>query len=388
MEIPIVKQEHTPVMDTMGPSLRGLPVARRIRTARDLRGYTQGETTQRMPAPITTAALSQIEAGKVQPTLGTLADLAKALEVPLDFFFLQSAGTEVDGEPATIYFRDLRATPARERRRAMALAMLLNDLVAAIEHEVRLPAVDLPQAPAEPGVRRETIEAIADDVRRDWHLGGEPIVHVVREIERHGIPVARLSMGHEKIDAFSVPFEHRPIVLLADDKENNYVRSRSDSAHELGHLIMHRCRGDQDRSIEQQAHSFAASLLFPRSAAIDELPRRLDRQGWMRLAELKRRWGVSLASLVRRMRDLRILSEDDYRNAMKFMSARGWRKTEPGDRELGPAEAPLLLERALRTIEVRNDITTEELIERASLPLADTMSLVEATQDRRPIIEL
>jgi Zn-dependent peptidase ImmA (M78 family)/transcriptional regulator with XRE-family HTH domain len=341
-----------------------------------------------MPKPITPAALSQIEAGKVQPMPGTLADLAQALEVPLDFFFLQLDGTALDGEPAIIYFRDLRATPARERRRAMSLAILLSDLVAAIEHEVRLPTLELPSVPAEPGVLRDAIDAIADEVRHDWHLGADPIVHVVREIERHGIPVARLSMGHEKIDAFSVPFEHRPIVLLSDDKENNYVRSRSDAAHELGHLIMHRSRGDRDRTIEQQAHSFAASLILPRNAALEELPRSLDRHGWMRLAELKRRWGLSLASLVRRMRDLRLLSEDEYRNAMKYMSARGWRKTEPGDRELGPAEAPLLLERALRTIEVRNDVTTEELIERASLPLEDTMRLVIATKDRRPIIEL
>ena len=95
-----------------------------------------------------------------------------------------------------------------------------------------------------------------------------------------------------------------------------------------------------------------------------------------------------MASQVRRMRDLQLLNEDEYRNAMKFMSSRGWRITEPGDRELGPAEAPLLLERCLRTIEVHEDITTEELIHSAHLPLNDTMQLLDATHDKRPIIEL
>ena len=375
-------------MDTAPPEPRGLPLASRVRTARDLRGYSQGETTALMKTPITAAALSQIELGKVRPTSETLADLAVALDVPLDFFYAQWPSGSADGEPPVIYFRDLRATPSRERRRAMSLALLLNDLVAVIEHHVRLPVPSLPDLPVGPGLRREEIEDVADAVRREWKLGNEPIAHVVREIERRGIPVARLSMGHEKIDAFSVPFDRRPIILLTDDKDNNYVRSRSDASHELGHLVMHRSRGEQDRTIEQQAHSFAASFLLPRAVAALELPRRLDGQGWGTLAELKRRWGISMASLVRRMRDLRLINDDEYRNAMKFMSAHGWRTTEPGDRELGPAEAPLLLERCLRTIEVHKDITIEELIEGAHLPLDDTMQLVEATHDSRPVIEL
>lgn len=95
-----------------------------------------------------------------------------------------------------------------------------------------------------------------------------------------------------------------------------------------------------------------------------------------------------MAALLRRGRDLRIVSEDDYRNAMKYMSARGWRQLEPGDRELGPPESPLLLERSLRIIEVEHDLTVEELIERSHLPLKDTLDLVRASHDRRPIVEL
>ncbi|MGH9038839.1 MAG: hypothetical protein ACRDZ3_01260 [Acidimicrobiia bacterium] len=51
----------------------------------------------------------------------------------------------------------------------------------------------------------------------------------MRELERHGMPVARLAMGHRQVDAFSVRFVRRPIVLLVDDK-SNYVRSRFDAS--------------------------------------------------------------------------------------------------------------------------------------------------------------
>lgn len=374
-------------MSTADTTAPGLPLAGRVRLARDLRGYTQGETVLRMPHPISAAALSQIESGKVRPTDDTLAELASSLDVPVEFFLAQwPAGMPENATPIA-YFRDLRATPARERRRALALALLLNDLVAAIENRVRLPEVRLTRRPIGARATRDEIEAIAAGVRREWHLDNEPIPHVVREIERHGIPVARLSIGHHLVDAFSVAFEARPIVLLTEDK-SNYVRSRFDAAHELGHVVMHADRTERDRTIEPQAHAFASAFLLPREVAVDELPRRIDSTGWARLAELKRRWGLSMSALLRRGRDLRVLSEDDYRNAMKYMSARGWRRLEPGDRELGPPEAPLLLERALKIIEVEQDVTVEELIESAHLPLADTLELVQASHDPRPIVEL
>lgn len=340
-----------------------------------------------MPTPITAAALSQIEAGKVTPSKQTLRELAEALEVPVGYFFAQWRGALPEEQPPVSYFRDLRSTPARERRRALAFALLLNDLVSAIEHHVRLPQLRVPSLPIEMNAKEVEIEAVADEVRTQWDLGLQPVQHVIREVERHGIPVARLSIGHRQVDAFSVAFDRRPVVILTDDK-SNYVRSRFDAAHELGHLVMHRSRGEPDRTLETQAHKFASSFLFPRTAALDELPRRLDGQGWSLLAQLKRRWGMSMGALLRRARDLRVLSEGDCRNAMKLMSARGWRTQEPGDREMGIPESPLLLDRALKTIEIEEGLTAEELIERANLPLGDTLDLVKATHDNRPIIEL
>lgn len=340
-----------------------------------------------MADKVTAAALSQIEAGKVRPSGNTIGELAQALDVPVGYFYAQWPGSLPDDEQPMSYFRDLRATPARERRRAHALALLLNDIVAVIEHHVRLPQLQIQAAPVGPEAQMEQIEQVTEALRQSWGLDDEPVAHVVREIERHGIPVARLSIGHRQVDAFSVAFRHRPIVLLTEEK-SNYVRSRFDAAHELGHIVMHASQREPDRHLEPQAHAFASSFLLPRESAERELPTRLDGEGWSTLAQLKRRWGVSMSALIRRARDLHRLSEPDYRNAMKLMSARGWRTQEPGDRELGPPEAPLLLERALKIIEVEEGLTVEELVQSADLPLTDTLDLVRATHDRRPVVEL
>lgn len=337
-----------------------------------------------MARPVSTAALSQIEAGKVRPTLDTLQDLATALDVPLQFFFSEwGDGRSSDVLSRVPYFRDLAATPSKERRRAGALALLLSDLLASFERRIRLPDVSIPSFSVSTLASRSEIEDVAAAVRGEWNLGNEPIHHMIREIERHGVPVARLSLGGKSVDAFSVRFTNRPLILLTDDK-SNYVRSRFDAAHELGHLIMHLNADPYDRSIERQAHDFAASFLLPADIAIEVLPKRIDAAGWLKLAELKRDWGISMSALLYRARDLEILRPDAYRSAMKYMSARGWRTAEPGDREMGMPEAPAIVERSLKMIKVEYGMSPDDIIHAAHLPLSDTLQLIHAATDRRP----
>ena len=210
---------------------------------------------------------------------------------------------------------------------------------------------------------------------------------MVRALERKGIAVARLRTGSTSVDAFSTRAGRRPIVLLTDDKSDNYVRSRLDASHELGHLVMHEDVEPGSKEIERQAQDFASCFLMPSECAREELPPRLDATGWARLAEMKRRWGISMAALLFRARSLRVVSPDDYQSAMRYMSARGWRKQEPGDREMGAPEAPLLLERAIRRAEVELEITLDALARSAHLPLDDMRSLLEAAVDTRPTVE-
>jgi Zn-dependent peptidase ImmA (M78 family)/transcriptional regulator with XRE-family HTH domain len=333
---------------------------------------------------VSAPALSQIESGKMRPSESTIAALASALDVPAGFFSVHRP----DAERSQTYFRDLRATTARERRRAAAQALLLSDLVAALGQYVRLPEVDIPHIPVARAASREEINEIATRVRRAWGLGSQPIPHVVRELERHGLVVARLVIGHESVDAFSTDIGLRPLVLLTNDKADNYVRSRFDAAHELGHHVMHDDVEPGTKEVEKQAQDFAASFLLPEDVAYESLPSRIDATGWSRLAELKRTWGISMAALLFRAKSLRIISLDAYQSAMRYVSARGWRTQEPGDRELGAPEAPLLLERSIRRAAIEAGISDEKLIREAHLPLDDLLDLLEAAVDDRPIIEL
>ena len=70
-----------------------------------------------------------------------------------------------------------------------------------------------------------------------------------------------------------------------------------------------------------------------------------------------------------------------YTQAMKTMSARGWRKREPVD--LGPAEKPVLLAKALDCA-AAHGVTLADLAAEHGLPLHDLRRILQHSNDVRP----
>lgn len=297
--------------------------AGRLRLARELRGLSQVELGAR--TAVTSAAISQFEAGATPPSAKTLGALASALEVPQGFFSLEISETH-EG-----FFRSLRRTSIRQRRQARALAYIAHDVARARTSG----KASVPHHPlASLDVDRATVEDLAGRVRQEWEIPRGPIGNVVTTLEAHGVVVIRLPLSGEDVDAFSLPFPDRPVIVLAADK-NDRARSRFDGAHELGHLVMHADQVWGIKEVERQAHEFAAAFLMPESDIADELPTRAD---WPTLFELKRKWQVSLAALLMRARRIGKMSEASYLAAVKETSARGWRRIEPIP--LGECERP------------------------------------------------
>jgi Zn-dependent peptidase ImmA (M78 family) len=181
------------------------------------------------------------------------------------------------------------------------------------------------------------VEAIAGRVRQVWKLPWGPISNVVELLEHHGVIVLRSTLASSDVDAFSPPYEDRPIVVLSGDK-NGRARSRFDAAHELGHLVMHGQEVWGLKQVEDQAHWFAGAFLMPAQDIELELP---DSVIWEKFFALKRKWHVSLAALLMRAKYLKRINPNQYLAAIKTTSARGWRRVEPIP--LGPCEEPQLI---------------------------------------------
>ncbi len=308
----------------------------RLRLARELKEWSQTDLAAQLS--VTAAALGQYESGATRPSPSTLAELSGVLDVPAEFFAVPVVDTH-DG-----FFRSTRRTRVAHRRRARALAQIVHDL--AIQNAatkvlapVSLPDVPAPDIDAEP----DDIEELAKQVRKAWAIPPGPLPNVVKLLEDHGVVVLRLPLDTADVDAFSLPFPDRPVVVLGTDK-NDKARSRFDGAHELGHLVMHGERVWGLKEVEDQAHKFAAAFLMPAHDIRNELPIRAD---WDTLFQLKQRWQVSLAALLMRARTLNRMSESAYLTGVKALSARGWRRIEPVP--LGEPEQPTRLRHLIAT---------------------------------------
>jgi Zn-dependent peptidase ImmA (M78 family)/transcriptional regulator with XRE-family HTH domain len=307
----------------------------RLRLARELREWSQADLAGHLG--VTPGAASQFESGVTRPGTEAMHRLAEVLGVPDEFFRLPVTETH-EG-----FFRSLRRTSLSHRRRARAIANVAHD-VALTAGPGQLPAVSIPCLPvAGLEATRADLEDVARQTRAAFGMPRGPVRNVVETIEDHGLVVIRLPLDTADVDAFSLPFHDRPVVVLGADKDDR-ARSRFDAAHELGHLVAH---GDQVwgvKEVEQQAHYFAAAFLMPARDIADELPARAD---WPRLFDLKRKWQVSLAALLMRARALGRMSDNQYLTAVKAASARGWRRIEPVP--LGRPEQPAQFARLLAT---------------------------------------
>jgi Zn-dependent peptidase ImmA (M78 family) len=173
------------------------------------------------------------------------------------------------------------------------------------------------------------------------------------------------------------------VIVLGSDKQDA-GRSRFDAAHELGHLVMHHDAEPGRQAVERQAHRFAAAFLMPAEVISHEFPRRMD---WPAYMALKQRWRVSLQALLYRARGLGVLSSDAYQRAQVQLSARWGRASEPGD--LGPAEQPMVLQRAMDLLSSGLGIDAAALAGAVRLPPEIMASLLaDAVPDdvSRPIV--
>ena len=188
----------------------------------------------------------------------------------------------------------------------------------------------------------DAIEPLAEEVRAKWGLGLGPIGNMINLLERNGIVVVPIDEACREVDAFSLWNGKRPSVFLVMEKGST-SRTRMDAAHELGHLVMHVDVAAGSPELERQANQFGAALLMPRGSFYHEAPRRLT---WEHIWELKKRWKVSAAAIIKRTYDLGLFSEATYRRAFVQLNQMG-RTHEPHE---PPPETSVMVSKALDVI--------------------------------------
>lgn len=287
--------------------------AERLSLARRLRGASRRELAQKIG--VTDATFSYWESGRNEPTPERLRALATVLRVP-EAFFARHATIDVPSD--TVSFRSLRTLTRRDRDRACATAEIATELSMWIAQRYRLPEPSVPDLSDAPP------ELAAAELRRHLRVGNDPMPSMLAILESLGIRCFSLGADISKADALSTWAEGTPLVLFNVAKSAE--RSRNDAAHELGHLCLHRHRAPAGDKAEQEAIAFAAELLLPREAITRESYGTLSLSS---LLQLKFRWGVSAAFMLKRLTDLDRVTTWTARALWQQLSSAGYRSGEP-----------------------------------------------------------
>ena len=326
-------------------------VGSRLRESREAYGLTVTALAEMVK--VSKQAMSQYEKGGDSPGPEVFERICELFQHEPHFFLRPYPNWQESPK----FFRSLAAATKTARLKAEARHSWMREVINYLSESVVLPPINLPKnlpkAEDPNQLSMDQIERYASDLRLFWNLGEGPIPNLTRVMEQNGIIVLRHSLDAETLDAVSawaMP-ENIPYVLLNSDKECA-ARSRLDLAHELGHICVHQAiqattlnKQEMFSLIEKQAFRFGSAFLLPEKAFLEDVYSiSLDA-----LKILKRKWRVSIAMMIERLKTLEIIDQDQHRRLRIAYVSRRWTKEEPFDRELA-IEQPTLIQAAFRTI--------------------------------------
>lgn len=351
----------------------------RIRQARIFRGLSQTQLAELLN--VSKQAISKYETNKSKLSTSVISLLPQSLGFPLSFFYKPCVE---DNESKNIIFFRTKDIPKKTKEQLKEKINIMDEeIMSYFDKYIEFPKLNIPDLCKELGnekynYNRERIKVAARKLREYWKLKNEPIENLMYVLQVNGFIINKQHIEQDKTDAFSQKVDDRVYIFVSANKESA-VRTRFDLAHELGHIILHsKIEPDEygERSIEMDADYFASEFLYPSEVFIDEIQ---DYSlNFDTFIILKEKWKISIQAIIRKCKDLELISDDKYIYFQKRISYNNWRKREPLDENIVP-EDPRLLKDAIeilidnkiidkKSILMDLDLDKKEIIELCNLP--------------------
>ena len=345
-------------------------IGQRLRQLRLARGLSLEGLAAATGGIVTKQALSKYEKGKARPTPVVLNRMAAALGVKAAYLY---------AEPSIriefIAYRKGSGLLKREQEKVESLVrQSLEDRIRLQELIGQTYGADLP-VKAQVVNSLEDAEKEAENLRKKWNLGLNPISSVIGVLEERLIHVLEIDAA-ERFDGISaVAWDDSRVTAAAVVSRRGIAggRQRLNLAHELGHLVLKVPAGFDE---EAAAFRFGAAFLAPAEMVRREVG---DRRTYIRSDELllmKRKFGMSAQAFLYRLRNLAIIGESYYKQWCININKLGWKRKEPA--EMPPERPSWLQQSVLRAL--GEDLISREMAEHIigySLGDGEPLSLVE-----------
>jgi Zn-dependent peptidase ImmA (M78 family)/DNA-binding XRE family transcriptional regulator len=318
-------------------------IGSRLKRAREALGLSLRELEAAIQAQVSAQAIGKYERDEMMPGSTVLLSLARALNVSPEYLL-----SDREIELAGVDFRKAPHAGVKEERAVEA--SVLDQVERYLELEELLPGTDQPWAApdhADFTVHRiEDAEQAADALRNLWKLGIDPIPILAELLEDKGVKVIALDLP-ENVSG-SKAFVQRPqredVPVIVVNQVHNGERQRFTLAHELAHLVL-RFSGLSDVDQEKAADRFAGAFLMARDMMVRVLGEHRTSISLGELAELKKLFKVSIASLVVRCAQLGIVTKAAYGRLFGQIKALGWNGPNSDEPNRLPPEVPQRMER-------------------------------------------
>jgi len=217
----------------------------------------------------------------------------------------------------------------------------------------------------------DDIEDLANQVRAAWALGLDPIPDLIDVLETQGIRVFMVDGNADsKFDGLAAHVGEMPIVVVGRNWPGD--RQRFTLAHELGHLLLE-ARLAEGLHEEKACDRFAGAFLFPKQSVVQELGAHRNAIEVKELGLLKEEFGLSMAGILYRARDLGVISQAYRDSQSKFFSMKGWNRKEPGS--VYPSEKAHIFEQLIFHALAEDYIGESKAAELLNLPLSQFRKL-------------
>jgi Zn-dependent peptidase ImmA (M78 family)/transcriptional regulator with XRE-family HTH domain len=315
--------------------------------AREARGMTQVELAQKIGMSPTN--LSKIERNEIGVGEESILQISMATFFPINFFLQRGRIL-----PDHLGYRRKQNVP---QRFITPINSRINIIKNHVQFLTRGLAMEMPKLPRMEVTSTIDAAKIALKVRQLWNIETPVIDNLVKLFEKKNLIVSSFDFGTERVDSRSIlTEEHFPLICFNSALSGD--RQRFTLAYELGGLIMHTYhKVPVSRDLNHEANVFAASFLMPEKEIITDFKNGVTIP---LLAELKKKWKVSMISLLYRADDLGLLTANQKRYLLQQFNTLQIRRREPPELDI-KKEEPQLLRQLIAKYRTKTKLSTSEM---------------------------
>ena len=253
----------------------------------------------------------------------------------------------------------------------------------------RVPLYPRPSTRLRYDARRVYVENIANDERQRLQLGNAPIRDVFSLLDKQGIRIFKLPLSHELSESLLYTEEFGPCILVNVNHRKRMVYS---AAHEYYHFLVDRengtdiCSGKGKRQTRREslANYFAACFLIPKYSVTEFFERYVGRKydtTGIDVLQLNREFGVSYSAMLTRLKDLGLVSDDEYVRLQKLHPEKMAEDLGLPEMEIDPTPFPGRYVYMATKLYLRGGISIGKLAEYLKKSIRDTQKFVKDLRD-------